>query len=119
MNQRTAMIKKVLSFLLFVLFGAVCMFGQQQTGSFSNPVGGDIRASTTNCSGAQTCVWQRLGANSGTTTIALSGTFSATLLVEESNDGGFVWATTATLSAVGTTTYSTNGFSDIRVRCSA
>jgi hypothetical protein len=70
---------------------------------------------------AVSCVWEtNLPQNAGTTTISLSGTFTgARLVVEESNNGGSTWNTAAMLSAAGTTTYSTNGFSDIRVRASA
>lgn len=83
-------------------------------------VGGNISASSSNCATSFSCVWESvLPANAGTTTINIAGTFSATLLVEESNNGGQSWSTAATLSSVGTTTYSTNGFTDIRVRCSA
>src|SRR5208282_6364523 len=85
-----------------------------------NPVGGNTIASDTGaCTVPQSCIWQHLPNNAGTTIVNIAGTFSQTLLVEESNNGGTTWVTAATLSTVGTTTYVTNGFTDIRVRCSA
>jgi hypothetical protein len=83
-------------------------------------VGGNTSAQSTKCSTSFNCVWEStLPSNAGTTTVNIAGTFSATLLVEESNNGGQTWSTAAKLSSTGTTTYSTNGFTDIRVRCSA
>lgn len=86
-----------------------------------NSATGNITATSTNCTSVpSSCVWESpLPPNAGTSTVAISGTFTATLLVEESNNGGQTWSTANTLSAAGTTTYSTNGFTDIRVRCSA
>lgn len=100
--------------LLLFLLTASSAFAQ-------NSATGNISASSTNCTSvASSCVWEQpLPVNANISTIAITGTFSATLLVEESNNGGLTWATAATLSSAGTTTYNTNGFTDIRVRCSA
>lgn len=103
--------------LLAVLFTASGVRAQQ--GTFSNPNGGDIGASTTDCSAARGCVWQKLPGNASTSVVAVAGTFSATLLVEESANGGASWVTVATLTTTGNSSFSTNGFTDIRVRCSA
>ncbi len=102
--------------VLLVFFAAI-----GGSASAQNSASGNITASSTNCfSVLGSCVWEQpLPPNAATTTVNISGTFSATLLVEESNNGGQTWATAATLSSAGTTTYSTNSFTDIRVRCSA
>lgn len=106
--------------LLFLITFLAMAGGSAFAQSAAPIVGGNISASSTNCTTSFSCVWESaLPANAGTTTINIAGTFSATLLVEESNNGGQSWSTAATLSSVGTTTYSTNGFTDIRVRCSA
>jgi hypothetical protein len=108
--------KRFILAMMFALLVAFEVCAQQQ----GPVVQGTISASTTNCTVSFSCVWENvLPSNAATTTINISGTFSETLLVEESNNGGQTWVTAATLSAVGTTTYSTNGFTDIRVRCSA
>lgn len=113
--------KKLICFLvLFAAIGGSLRAQQPQVASSSNPQGANLTASDTGaCTTAQACVWQRLPSNAGTTTVNLAGTFTATLLVEQSNNGGGTWATVATLSAVGTTTYISSGFTDVRVRCSA
>jgi len=99
------------------------IFCLMASGSLSaqNSATGNISATSTNCTSVpSSCVWESpLPPNANISTVAITGTFTATLLVEESNNGGQTWATAATLSAAGTTTYNTNGFTDIRVRCSA
>ncbi len=104
---------KLLLFLAVSLAMGGSLFAQ-------NSATGNITASAATCVTSGTCVWEnQLPFNASTTTINISGTFSATLLVEESNNGGQTWSTAATISTTGTTTYAVNGFTDIRVRCSA
>jgi hypothetical protein len=108
---------KKLLILAFVLLCAVPSFAQQK--SPSNPVGGNLTASSTNCTVAQSCVWQQLPNNANTAAVTLAGTFSETLLVEKSADGGNTFVLVDTLSAAGVTSYSVAGMTDIRVRTSA
>src|SRR6185437_3856453 len=93
--------------ILFLLAAPAC-FAQAN---------GQIFQQNSSCTG--NFVRQSLPANSGTTTVSVSGTFSATLTVAESNNGGRTWTSAGTVSAAGTTTYSTNGFSDLCVYASA
>lgn len=81
--------------------------------------GGNITSSGASC-GATNCVALELPANSATLTVGVTGTFSATLAVEESQDGGFTWTSAgSTLTAQGTTVYFVAGFTNFRVRASA
>jgi hypothetical protein len=109
------LVKKPILFLA-LLFGTVA--AAQTSHSPANPTGGDLNASSANCTVARSCVWQTLPTNAGTT-IILAGTWTATVLVEEANDGGFNFTTAATLSSNGSYSYTTNGYTDIRVRVSA
>ncbi len=104
----------ILSILLFTPF---LLLAQTQ----APQVQGQITATSSACATAFSCVWESvLPINASTTTITVSGTFTATLLVEKSNSGYTgVFTSVATLSAPGLTTYSVNGLTDIRVRCSA
>lgn len=105
---------KLAVLLVFLAVMGGSAFGQ-------NAANGNISASSTNCTSVPlSCVWEQpLPPNANISTVAITGTFSETLLVELSNNSGQTFSTSATLSAVGTTTYNTNGFTDIRVRCSA
>lgn len=96
--------------LLCAAFGG-SLFAQK---SPSNPVGANITvADAGTCSTVNSFLWQQLPNNAGTTTVNLAGTFVATVTIRESNNGGSTWTTATTLSAAGTTTFSTNGFTDI------
>jgi hypothetical protein len=88
--------------------------------TYSNPVGANLTvADAGTCSTNGSFLWQHLPNNTGTTTVNLAGTFTATLTVRESNNGGGTWTTANTLSAAGTTTYSTGGFTDLCVDVTA
>jgi hypothetical protein len=108
----------MLTMLLFLGF-TLSAHSQGQQGTFTNPQGGNLIASSTDCSIVFSCVWMKLPFNANTSAITLSGTFSATVLVEESGNNGLSFITAATLSSTGLTTYPTNGLTDIRVRISA
>ena len=58
-------------------------------------------------------LWQKLPSNAATTTVNLAGTFSGTLTIRLSNNGGGSWTTNNTTTSAGTTSISTNGFTDI------
>lgn len=98
-----------LTLLLLAFGGSLC--AQK---SPSNPVGANITvADSGSCSTVNSFLWQQLPNNAGTTTVNLAGTFVATVTIRESNNGGGSWTTATTLSAAGTTTFATNGFTDI------
>ena len=100
--------KKLL--LIFLLLPSLCY--AQRTAS--NPLGGSLIVQDAGtCSTTGSFLWQVLPSNASTTTVNLSGTFSGTVTVRESNNGGGSWSTAGTQSAVGTSSYSTNGFTDI------
>jgi hypothetical protein len=105
--------------LLLLLLLAFPLYAQN-FGQVQNPLASTLYTSSSNCLSTQeSCVWQRLPNNAYTTTVNVTGTFVATLTIEESNNGGVVWTTAGTVTTTGTTTYQTNGFTDLRVRCSA
>jgi hypothetical protein len=105
--------------LIVCLFFVVSAHSQGQQGTFTNPQGGTLIAQSADCSVVYSCVWMKLPNDANTTTITIGGTFSATILIEESGNGGVTFFTVATLSSAGLTTYATSGLSDIRVRVSA
>jgi hypothetical protein len=101
--------KKLLFMILLV--SATPLFAQRTA---SNPLGGNLAVQDAGtCSTAGSFLWQVLPSNASTTTINLSGTFSGTVTVRESNNGGGSWTTAGTQTTVGTSSYATNGFTDI------
>ncbi len=96
--------------ILFLLFPSFC-FAQRTA---SNPLGGNLTVQDAGtCSTTGSFLWQVLPSNASTTTVNLSGTFSGTVTVRESNNGGGSWTTAGTQTTVATASYSTNGFTDI------
>lgn len=91
----------------------------------SNPLGGDIRASSTNCSVSSSCVWQKLPANATSLTVTVAngpvGSFTGTLQFEQSSNGGFNFsaASPASTTVPGVFTFTVTSFTDFRVRASA
>lgn len=83
-----------------------------------NPLTANITAQSTDCSVANSCAWQLVTMAAGQSVVTLAGTFSGTFIVEQTNNGT-TWTAAATLTGAGTTTYNQNGFTAIRVRCSA
>lgn len=96
----------------------VCLPAHPQ--AVTNPLNGNINAQGTSCVGAS-CAWQKLPPGAGTSSVTLSGIFSATLQFEISADNGNTWvaASTASSTSTGVTTFSVAGYTDVRVRCSA
>ena len=81
---------------------------------------GTISASSAACATANSCSWIKLQIDRGTTVVTIAGTFSATLVVEASADGGSTFTTFGTFTTVQTALpFSTAGFTDIRVRASS
>jgi hypothetical protein len=104
------MMKRLLWAFAVLIFSASAAVAQRTA---SNPLGGNLATQDAGtCSTANSYLWQVLPANAGTTTLNLAGTFSGTITVRESNNGGGTWTTAGTVTSAGTTTYSTNGFTD-------
>jgi hypothetical protein len=98
----------------FLLLASFSTAQAQQGGTYSNPTGGNLSVQDAGtCSTNASFIWQHLPFNASTTSVNLAGTFSATVTVRESNNGGTTWTTAGTQSSAGTTTYSTSGFTDI------
>ncbi len=84
--------------------------------SILNPLSGNLSVQDAGtCSTAGSFLWQQLANNAYITTVNLSGTFSGTLTVRESNNNGSVWTTAGTITSAGTTSYQTNGYTDFCV----
>jgi hypothetical protein len=80
----------------------------------SNPLGGNLTVQDAGtCTTMGSFLWQHLPSNAATTTVNLAGTFSGTLTIRLSNNGGGSWTTNNTTTSTGTTSISTNGFTDI------
>lgn len=106
--------RKALIVLFLCSVAALFAKGQQ----INNPLQANLTAQSTDCSVANSCAWQLVTMSAGQSVVTLAGTFSGTFLVEQTNNGT-TWTTAATLTSAGTTTYNQNGFTAIRVRCSA
>src|SRR5271163_4830893 len=114
-NERMRPIAMRRLLILALALLAPLIAAAQQTGSFyANPLGGNITAADAGtCSTVNTFLWQHLPANASTTTVNLAGTFSGTVTVRMSNNGGGSWATQGTQTSAGTSTYPANGFTDV------
>jgi hypothetical protein len=111
---------KKLFLLIALLFWLPAARAQQTTAQVANPLGGPISATSAACTVAQSCLWMKLAPNTGTANVTITGTFSATLVVEYSSDGGNNFVTAATYTApVTAASFATSAFTDIRVRASA
>ena len=102
---------------LFILLLAFPAFAQVSPAPSST---GSINASGTSCATTNACVTLPMYATTGGVSVTVSGTFSATLQPEQSGD--YVnWSSTglSTISAAGTTTYTTIGMIGFRIRASA
>lgn len=107
-----------------LILGLAGVLHTQQTNSLTaNPLGGNISASTTNCTVAQSCVWMKLPPNAGAISFTLQNgvtTFSGTIILEASGDGGNTFTTLATYVSTTVTAaqFSISGMTDVRARCS-
>jgi hypothetical protein len=100
--------------LLILLFAVRSADAQATNSSASNPLGGNVNlVDAGTCSTYGSYFWQKLPLNASTTTVNLAGTFSGTVTVRESNNGGATWTTAGTQTGVGTSSYATNGFTDV------
>jgi hypothetical protein len=99
--------------LLLILLFAVDAKAQTNSNP-ANPLGGNVNlVDAGTCSTYGSYFWQKLPLNASTTTVNLAGTFSGTVTVRESNNGGGTWTTAGTQTGVGTSSYTTNGFTDV------
>lgn len=108
--------------LAFLICALLCAASYAQAQKTQAPVfGADLSVQDAGtCSTAGSFIWQTsLPLNANTTVVTVSGTFTATLTVRESNNGGQSWSTAGTISAAGANTYSTNGFTDVCVDMTA
>lgn len=82
--------------------------------------GGNITSTNAACV-PSACVGIGLSSSfSAVITVGVTGTYSATLAIEESQDGGTTWTSAGTsLTSTGTTSYVIAGFTNFRVRASA
>ena len=106
------------TFLLsLALLMAIPAFGQAGPAPSST---GSINAASAACATTSSCVTLSMYAATTSVSVTVSGTFSATLQPEQSGDG-INWSSAglATISAVGTTTYTTNAMLGFRIRASA
>jgi hypothetical protein len=103
---------KIIFFAIFAFLAAPFLLCAQKTAS--NPLGGNLTVQDAGtCSTTGSFLWQQLPSNAATTTVNLAGTFSGTLTIRLSNNGGGSWTTNNTTTSAGTTSISTNGFTDI------
>jgi hypothetical protein len=106
-----------------LLLAAAVLACGQDLNSITQSAGGNITAADTNCTGVS-CVWITMPVNTLSASVALSGTFSATVQFEASV-GGSVWTAIASTAAAtsssstGTFSFSLAGQRFLRVRCSA
>lgn len=110
--------KQLLLFILALLCLSPLARGQATyPTSFSN--GGNIRTASSNCD-PSACVGIGLpGPTAAVLTVGATGTWSGTLVVEESQDGGFNFTSAgANITSNGTTSYVIAGFTQFRVRAS-
>jgi hypothetical protein len=114
MRKRSVFLSILLASLL-----AAPLFAQGQQGIRSNPLGGNIFAASSTCATVQSCVWQQEAANVSAVSVTITGTFSATLVIEISADGGNTFTTYTTVSTTGLTTVAAASLTDVRVRASA
>lgn len=110
--------KKLLLALLMILAFSRYAYGQQ-IGVYSNPQGGNLTAAGATCATVNACTWQKIPITASTTTVTITGTFSATLIIETSADGGNTFTTQSSQTAPAVVTFASNSFTDVRVRCSA
>jgi hypothetical protein len=106
--------RKLLTAALVFFLSAAGLCAQGQRIDYANPLGGNITVQDAGvCSTSGSFLWQHLPTNASTTTVNLAGTFAGTLTIRLSNNGGGSWTTNSTTTTAGTTSISTNGFTDI------
>lgn len=84
--------------------------------TYTSPATGTISAASANCSVANSCVWLKVNAVQSISVVT-TGTFSASLLVEASTDGGQSWSAVQLYTTTFTQSFTApSGATDVRVR---
>lgn len=98
--------------IIFSLLACAAPLRAQKTAA--NPLGGNLTVQDAGtCLTTGSFLWQQLPSNASTTIVNLAGTFSGTLTIRVSTNGGGSWTTNATTTSAGNTSVATNGFTDI------
>ncbi len=114
------MVVKRLLLAFALLLGFAQIAGAQgQAAVASNGLGGQINATSSACATAFSCVWMKVPSDSGTVSVSIAGTFSATIVIEDSNDGT-TFATIATYTTAQTAVpLAISGMTDVRARATS
>lgn len=80
---------------------------------------GNITATGATCGTTNACITLVLQNNAIAESVALSGTFTATITFEASYNNGATWVSEGTSTSAGTTTFSLGSATQLRARCSA
>jgi hypothetical protein len=105
--------------LLILLLIAASTRAQIPIPPTSFTAGGNITSANAACN-VGTCVIITLPGNAAVLTVGVTGTYSATLKPEISQDGARTWTSAgADITGTGTTSYVVAGFSNFRVRANA
>jgi hypothetical protein len=108
---------KKLALVLLILFPIVLQAQSTYPVGFSN--GGPISATNANCVPAA-CIGISIPTPAASTiTVQISGTFSGTIAIEKSQDGGVTFTNIASVASTGLNSYSIAGFTQVRARASA
>jgi hypothetical protein len=108
--------------LILLLLFAYPALGQGNNSPLvaSSSATGNITATGSTCATTNACVSVHLPPGSTSVAVTVTGTWSATLVVEMAADNGVTWVSAGTgPSANGQNTYTLTAQTDFRVRCSA
>lgn len=81
--------------------------------------GGNISAGGADCSVSTRCVSIQLPVTAATLSVTITGTYSGTLVLEESGDYGTTWTTAQTTTSTGLFVLPVASLTNFRVRCSS
>jgi hypothetical protein len=105
--------------ILLLLFCASSVAAQNPL-TYQSSATGNITATGSTCATTNACLSVHLPPGSTSVAVTVTGTWSATLVVEMAADNGVTWVSAGTgPSANGQTTYTLTAQTDFRVRCSA
>jgi len=105
--------------ILLLLFCATSLYAQNPL-TYQSSATGNITATGSTCATTNACISVHLPPGSTSVAVTITGTWSATLVVEMAADNGVTWVSAGTgPSANGQTTYTLTAQTDFRVRASA
>jgi hypothetical protein len=105
--------------ILLLFFCATSVLAQNPL-TYQSSSTGNITATGSTCATSNACISVHLPPGSTSVAVTVTGTWSATLVVEMAADNGVTWVSAGTgPSANGQTTYTLTAQTDFRVRCSA